>query len=1616
MPTYLDFNNTKVFRDYLISRTLNRPNGPQTFTDANYIVQNLNNFSNVDPGDVKTNWSSFFANTFGQNLYTAPDNTIEEYTDTTLPMLAWINNGVISDGYFDSFTMTESPNLVGIMGGQNFDNDSRLMKFATQNIRENKLGPVFARIQQNLTSATIGKVRLVDALEGNLATAINLVTGREPLIQKNYRITVDKTLIGKGVDFLQTVAGIEFPFTEIPGDYLSNPRNPIENRPTPRTEAGAILQDVTGVLGSLIGIERRPKLGRKPSDLFVEYMGEGQRQTLFDQLSYSKYAPNYTTSARSQQSSKIFNFADRFAGGVKNLLGLEAPRGIAYIGDDRGEDVRYTMSDFNDRAVKSSYYLSLMFDPVQSNLFERQKNITQGGSISGKLTWISKNSQNKIGLHNSEFQSQESNNYNDSKSTNYDFREDSILGLTQEILDSMPKDGIASRTHVGNVIDQTSRIFKEGDSMLSRGSAIKFVDEFNQETGAEYCRVWTKDRSYMNYTDTMKKTANIRKFDDSVMGGESRPWNINIAPMSSGKYDSTGNNSFGAKNSTNIFQGPPGDGFYAKKYMFSIENLAWKTSNTPGFTYNDLPYCERGNNGGRVMWFPPYDLKVNETNQARWTDNTFLGRPEPIYTYQDTTRAGTISFKVIVDHPSILNLLVREHFKNMSDEESENYINAFFAGCEELDFYDLVTRYTQLDSNDVKLLQSFLNNGNSPEFIQQYKITTDLPVVDTPVPPSVETYSYSVNTPTFNLKFNNDRPDPNSKALETSQNYSVLYNSYIPNNKTTYSNNLDTLIKQLTGFSQNDVQVKKEKSYIFGSENVTITQSLIDEQKTKIESYFDEATSDYNDYVSELNSLKTNLSGKTAQDITIEIQSSASSIASSDYNERLAIRRSYSVIQDVFDTISNNNKKPNIIWISDLTATNKNNGENDKVIIEKNKPITIIKEYKIKDFGYDYDGKIIVKSTNYGENFTGGQPDSNCIGKEFVKVKDLSVYSPISFYCRQATFKLSYKNESSSQKPPTQPINNPTSPVTTIEPNGKIPINQPSKKPLIDPLKRVIAKTLSECFYFKKLEESDPIAFKSLKDKLKYFHPSFHSMTPEGLNSRLTFLLQCVRPGDTIPIKGVSDDSDLNARNTSFGPPPICVIRIGDFYHSKVVIRDVQINYDDGGQFIWDLNPEGIGIQPMIASVTLQVSFIGGHGLSKPVERLQNALSSNFFANTEMYDERSIATNETIGGMTPEEFFTKEFLDKLNQSFYNTNPINDNIKNTNNIEEGSYMGIPTGETSEVEEISYNELVNSIFSLTKNYIDTFKSTYNLLYPKFGKDITTMVLKNDYRPINQYDVYTSTSPTPGKTLSLIGLHKKREELSVYCDGLKTGLNSFIDNSNSTYFVNLFTFDKVISGSLLTDTNDKIIKPFIKNVIDKKINDLLDYNIEKGLEDTRNDLIKTLDKLNFVIKNAKDSTVKDGNAKSLTFIGFTSDLLYKEYESCITYIEENHPKLVEDLSTNVTFLNPTISSSDFDFMMSELLYDEVDSLMKLFVDASLYPEAIKNKLKTRLNSFVKKPNEKIFKLTKFKDRKNDKEIRFDVISIIDETDSTIISEVKQIFSETNDVTNKLNFYRKK
>ena len=64
-------------------------------------------------------------------------------------------------------------------------------------------------------------------------------------------------------------------------------------------------------------------------------------------------------------------------------------------------------------------------------------------------------------------------------------------------------------------------------------------------------------------------------------------------------------------------------------------------------------------------------------------------------------------------------------------------------------------------------------------------------------------------------------------------------------------------------------------------------------------------------------------------------------------------------------------------------------------------------------------------------------------------------------------------------------------------------------------------------------------------------------------------------------------------------------MRVGDFFYTKVVIDSVTIDYADA---TWDMNPEGFGMQPMMANITLQMKLIGGQSLKGPIDALQNAV------------------------------------------------------------------------------------------------------------------------------------------------------------------------------------------------------------------------------------------------------------------------------------------------------------------------------------------------------------------------------------------------------------------------
>jgi hypothetical protein len=127
------------------------------------------------------------------------------------------------------------------------------------------------------------------------------------------------------------------------------------------------------------------------------------------------------------------------------------------------------------------------------------------------------------------------------------------------------------------------------------------------------------------------------------------------------------------------------------------------------------------------------------------------------------------------------------------------------------------------------------------------------------------------------------------------------------------------------------------------------------------------------------------------------------------------------------------------------------------------------------------------------------------------------------------------------------------------------------------------------------------------------------------------------------------------------------------------------------------MNPEGIGIQPMVANVTMNFDIIGGMGLAKPVEQLQNALSFNYYANTEIYDERAVWTEDTSA-------LDKKIVDSLLNG--EVSATKKDVVNQQPNDGGTTIGeivtnIPV-ESGQTGEMSYQKIMDGLLDKTKNY--------------------------------------------------------------------------------------------------------------------------------------------------------------------------------------------------------------------------------------------------------------------------------------------------------------------------
>ena len=717
---------------------------------------------------------------------------------------------------------------------------------------------------------------------------------------------------------------------------------------------------------------------------------------------------------------------------------------------------------------------------------------------------------------------------------------------------------------------------------LSRGrNLLRKNGQADTSTGFHnpYCRVWTAHHQYSTMKDRIRPFmdgGNFKSIADTQKDlGALRPNGANRLSDNSVLMDS----GFVRVSPHNTMFNTGYDSL--KKYMFSIENLAWKDFARDEFLYPE----QRGMYGGRIMWFPPYNLKFTENVNTSWRDNEFIGRGEKIYTYANTERGGTLSFTLLIDHPSILNKWRgTKDINGSAKEEMEQDILRYFAGCGELD--------PSIGRGGIK--KDDIDSQEDEDLTPKPK--PDAQYID---------FKYVMFFPN-NFSANSYRKKP-KEAIDKINQYEM-------------TNGVDP-------FTEMD---KKYKDQILSPENyfnnsiygLNTAQGLRDNIKD-IDKMLNVGTDP--DHVFSYEELRDDLQEKFGGDNIFGLDS-----------------KNYEIGEIVIDG-----------YASDAGYIKYN-----KILAEdRAKLIAAIAGYVCKSVDTSK-----IKKGKYLEltvGRAGGNKDD--VDDKFAKIARSSVI----------TFRVKLKdnikpegadgNKDVVAKPiilgaPIEPIGNirasiynaqsglelegvPKENTEDIAPGGDIE-KDPENIVTVTTVKKTEQKNEytygNEYLYFKKISAEDKMVYKSIVDKVRFFEPAFHSLTPEGFNARLNFLHQCTRQGPTIGSHsgnktdemGGASDYRGSAANLAFGRPPYCILRIGDFYFSKICIQSISINYDNNGGTQWDLNQEGIGVQPMMANIDINFMFIGGQDIDGPVNSLQNAITNNYYANSSIYDDGNWYSNK----------------------------------------------------------------------------------------------------------------------------------------------------------------------------------------------------------------------------------------------------------------------------------------------------------------------------------------------------------------------------------------------------
>ena len=298
----LSFIATNQLRETLLTKNLPSPYEvsdtlPVQFGENSYRLSKQNEFQVVNQLSAEEMAAPFIEKRYLDNRY-GPPGGYEDSIDINVIRLEVDKR--MAYPYFSGF-YCNTYTVMGILLGVNsegqlntallpgIDDDSQLAQLAARELKK----AYNARVSQELYAETVGRLNVLDAFQDPFA-AVSILSGRESLVEKQWKLTMPRTLVGKGLDFVARLQGLYLPVSIIPGQFFGQEANPQQGRnvrPEAQSLMGKIWQDATALVGNVIGVQRRPVVPLTMSDRLIDFTGSGQKSVMFRNLTYNKYKP-----------------------------------------------------------------------------------------------------------------------------------------------------------------------------------------------------------------------------------------------------------------------------------------------------------------------------------------------------------------------------------------------------------------------------------------------------------------------------------------------------------------------------------------------------------------------------------------------------------------------------------------------------------------------------------------------------------------------------------------------------------------------------------------------------------------------------------------------------------------------------------------------------------------------------------------------------------------------------------------------------------------------------------------------------------------------------------------------------------------------------------------------------------------------------------------------------------------------------------------------------------------------------------------------------------------------------------------------------------------------------